>query len=82
VTVAAKSSQFTADKAGKSQFLRGNRKNLAGEGVVRKRSSPQRVASVFIFTIVGARGQGTWATGSVAPVLASESARLFSGNPT
>jgi len=46
VTVAAKSGQFTADKAGKVQFLRGNRKNLAREGVVRKVSSPQRVASV------------------------------------
>jgi len=46
VTVAAKSRQFTADKTGKGQFLRGNQRNLAGEGVVRKNSSPQRVASV------------------------------------
>jgi len=46
VTMTAKSGQFTADKTGKSQFLRGNRRNLAGEGVVRKISSPQRVASV------------------------------------
>jgi len=44
--LAAKSGQFTADKTGKSQFLRGNRRNLVGEGVVRKNSSPQRVASV------------------------------------
>jgi len=35
VTVAAKSRQFTADKTGKGQFLRGNRRNLAGEGVVK-----------------------------------------------
>jgi len=34
------------DKMGKDQFFRGNRRNLAGEGVVRKISSPQRVASV------------------------------------
>jgi len=46
VTEAAKSGQFTADKTRKSQFLRGNRRNLAGEGVMRKISSPQRVASV------------------------------------
>jgi len=41
VTVATKSRQFTADKTGKGQFLRGNRENLAGEGVVRKISSPR-----------------------------------------
>jgi len=46
VIMAAKSRQFTADKTGKSQFLGGNRRNLAGEGVVRKISSLQRVASV------------------------------------
>jgi len=67
--VAAKSRRFTADKTGKGQFLRGNRRNLAGEVVVRKSSSPQRVASASI----GARGQGTWATRSAAPDLASES---------
>jgi len=44
--VAAKLRQFTADNTGKGQFLRGNRKDLTGEGVVRKSSSPQRVASV------------------------------------
>jgi len=33
---AAKSGQFTADETGKPQFLRGNRRNLAGEKVVRK----------------------------------------------
>jgi len=44
--VAAKSGQFTADETGKDQFLRGNQRNLAGKGVVRKISSPQRVASV------------------------------------
>jgi len=35
VTVAAKSEQFTADNTGKGQFLRGNRRNLVGEGVVK-----------------------------------------------
>jgi len=45
--VAAKSGQFTADEMGKGQFLRGNRRNLA-EGVVRKISSPIRVADVSI----------------------------------
>jgi len=44
--VAVKSRQFTADKTRNGQFLRGNRRNLAGEGVVRKISSPQRIASV------------------------------------
>jgi len=44
--VAANSGQFTADVTGKGQFLRGNLKNLAGEGVVRKILPPQRVASV------------------------------------
>jgi len=38
-TTTTKSRQFTADKTGESQFLRGNRRNLAGEGVVRKISS-------------------------------------------
>jgi len=46
VTVAAKSAQFTTDETGKVQFLRRNRRNLAREGVVRKISSPQRLASV------------------------------------
>jgi len=41
--------QFTADETGKGQFLRENRRNLAGEGVVRKISSPQRVANVSNF---------------------------------
>jgi len=34
-SVAAKSGQFTADEMRKGQFLRENRRNLAGEGVVR-----------------------------------------------
>jgi len=46
VTVAAKSGQFTADEAGKSQFLRGNRRYLAEEGVARRISSPREVAGV------------------------------------
>jgi len=59
-TVAAKSGQFTADEMEKGQFLRGNRRNLTGEGVVRKISSPQRVASVSNLC----SGQGTRVTGS------------------
>jgi len=46
VTVAAKSRQFTAEETRKGQFLRGNRKNLAEEVVVRKILSPRRVAGV------------------------------------
>jgi len=34
--VSAKSGKFTADDTRKGQFLRGNRRNLAGKGVVRK----------------------------------------------
>jgi len=75
------SRQFTADKTGKGQFFRGNRRNLAGEGVVRKSLSPQRVASMSNFCNSRSRGQGTWATESVAPVLASEPARSFPGSP-
>jgi len=41
-----KSRQFTADEAGKGQFLRENRRNLVEEGVVRKISSLRRVADV------------------------------------
>jgi len=81
VTVAAKSRQFTADKTGKGQFLQGNQKNLAEEGVVRKSSPPQRVASVSNLCNSRSQGQGTWVMGSVAPVLASESARSFPGSP-
>jgi len=45
--VAATSVQFTADETGNSQFLRGNRRNLAEEGgVERKISPPKRVAGV------------------------------------
>jgi len=38
--VAAKSGQFTTDETGKGQFLRGNQRNLAEEGFVRKASLP------------------------------------------
>jgi len=44
--VAAKSGQFSANDIGKGQFLQLNRRNLAGEGVVRKILSPKRVANV------------------------------------
>jgi len=59
-TVAAKSRQFTADKTGKGQFYR---RNLAGEGVVRKSSSPQRVASVFILCNSRSQGAGNMGNG-------------------
>jgi len=36
----------TADETGKGQFLRGKRRNLTEEGVVRKISFPKRVANV------------------------------------
>jgi len=36
LTSAAKSEQFTANEIGKDQFHRGNRRNLAEEGIVRK----------------------------------------------
>jgi len=57
VTVAAKSGQFTTDKTGKGQFLRGNRRNLAGEWVVTKISSGQGVA--FGWNLCNSRSQ--WA---------------------
>jgi len=71
--VAEKSEQFTADETRKGQFLRENRRNLAGEGVVRKISSPDRVAIVPNLCI-GRKG-------SVAQVLASGSASSFPESP-
>jgi len=62
VTVVAKSGQFTADETGKGQFLRGNQRNLAGEGVVRKSSSPQTVASAS--NLCNSRSQGTGSMGN------------------
>jgi len=53
--VASKSGQFTADETGKGQFVRENLRNLAEEGVVRKISSPRRVADVPI--LCNDRGQ-------------------------
>jgi len=44
--VEAKLGQFTANKMGKGQFLRGNQRNLAGEGVVRKILSLKKSTSV------------------------------------
>jgi len=41
-----KSGQFTEDETGRGHFLRENRRYLAEEGVVRKISSPGRVAGV------------------------------------
>jgi len=76
VTVAAKTGQFTADETGKRQFLR---RNLAGKGVVRKISSPQRVASVFNLCN-GCQWAGNMGNGDVAPVLPSKSAHSFPGS--
>jgi len=42
VTVTVKLEQFTADKIEKGQFFRGNGRNLAKEGVVRKISRVMR----------------------------------------
>jgi len=64
MTVAAKSRQFTEDKTGNGQFLRRNRRNLGiwqerereREIVVRKTSSPQRIASVS--NLCNSRSQG------------------------
>jgi len=69
VTRAAKSGQFTADEMGKGQFPSTNRRNLAGEGVVRKISSLKRIVSVP--NLCNGRGQwaGTWINGIVALVL-------------
>jgi len=66
--VAAKSGQFTAGEIEKGQFLRRNRRNLAGEGVVRKISSPRRVTGVPTFCInlghrVGNLGKGGCCSG-------------------
>jgi len=79
--VAAKSRQFTADKTGKGQFLRRNRRNLTREGVVRKSSALQRVASVS--NLCNSRSQEARNMGNVivVPVLASESARSFPRSP-
>jgi len=62
VTVEAKQRQPTAVKTGKGQFLRGNRRNLARDGVARKSSSPQRVASVS--NLCNSRSQGAGNTGN------------------
>jgi len=53
VTVGAKL-EFTVDETRKGQFLQGNRRNLAGDGVVRKISSPKSVSN-FCY------GQCQWA---------------------
>jgi len=79
--VAAKSRQFTAEETGKGQFLRGNRRNLAGKEFVRKISSPQRVASVPHLCKFEPSGQGTLIKGSVTPDLASESASSLPVSP-
>jgi len=42
VTVLAKSGQFTADETEKDQFLRGNRRNLVQEEIVRNILSPKK----------------------------------------
>jgi len=44
--VATKLEQFTADKMGKGQLFRGNRRNLSGEGVVRKKKELAQIRLV------------------------------------
>jgi len=61
--VAAKSRQFTANKSVKDQFLQGNRKNMVGEGVVRKSSSLQRVLSVSNLCNSWSQGAGNMGNG-------------------
>jgi len=46
VTVASKSRQFTADKTGKRQFLRGNRRNSGRGGSCEREFVSTKVASV------------------------------------
>jgi len=81
VTVAPKLGQFTTDEIGKGQFLGGNRRNLAEEGVVRKISSPKREADVPNLSNDGGQRAGNMGKGSVAPVLASKSASLLLESP-
>jgi len=57
MTLATKLVQFTADETGKGQFLRGNRRNLAGEVFMRKISFSKKVANVTNLC----NGQGQWA---------------------
>jgi len=63
---------------GKGQFLRGNRRNLAGEGVVRNISSPKRVSGVHPNFCNGrCQWAGNMGRGECCSGLASESANLF-----
>jgi len=55
--MSAKSGQFTADKTKKGQFLRGSQRNLAGQKVEKKISSPIRIAGVSY----PCNDQGQWA---------------------
>jgi len=48
---------------GKGQFQQGNQKNLAGEGVVRKSSFPQKVASVSNLCNSLSQGAGNMGNG-------------------
>jgi len=60
-----------------SRLFNRQNKNLVGKGVVRKRSSPQRVASLS--NLCNSRRQGTWATGSVAASLGKQVCPFISG---
>jgi len=65
-------------------FLRGNRRNLAAEEVVRKISFPRRVADVSNLSNGRSQWGGNIGKGeccTVAPVLASESASSLPGSP-
>jgi len=80
--MAAKSRQFTADKTGKGQFLRRNRRNLAREGVMRKILSPQRVASVSNLCTGPYQLAGNMSNEECCSGFDKQSTRLFLGNPT
>jgi len=49
--------QFTADEIGKGQFFQGNRRNLAGEGVVRNILSPKQEPVASVSNLCNGRGQ-------------------------
>jgi len=68
---------FNSGQDGEGPVPPRNRRNLAGEGAVRKSSFPQRAASVSNIYNSRSQGQGTWATGSAAPAAVSESTRSF-----
>jgi len=68
-------------RRGRASFSEETKGIITKEGVVKKISSPRRVEVVLIFVMTGASGLETLIQGSVAPVLASKSARSLPGSP-